>query len=154
MKQNRENPFFETYRTPFGTPPFDQIKTEQYEPAFDEGIRQLDKEVRAIADNTELPTFENTIVALERSGKLLDKVSSAFFNVLNAEADDEMIPQTVGKLQQYLFERTTIRTRKKCLRPERRTASPDGRRTSAGGDIRSFLRTWRRTRTRRERKIP
>ena len=91
MKQNRENPFFETYRTPFGTPPFDQIKTEQYEPAFDEGIRQLDKEVRAIADNTELPTFENTIVALERSGKLLDKVSSAFFNVLNAEADDEMM---------------------------------------------------------------
>lgn len=91
MKQNRENPFFETYRTPFGTPPFDQIKTEQYEPAFDEGIRQLDKEVRAIADNTELPTIENTIVALERSGKLLDKVSSAFFNVLNAEADDEMM---------------------------------------------------------------
>ena len=69
MKQNRENPFFETYRTPFGTPPFDQIETEQYEPAFDEGIWQLDEEVRAIADNTELPTFENTIVALERSGK-------------------------------------------------------------------------------------
>ena len=91
MKQNRENPFFETYRTPFGTPPFDQIETEQYEPAFDEGIRQLDEEVRAIADNTELPTFENTIVALERSGKLLDKVISAFFNVLNAEADDEMM---------------------------------------------------------------
>ena len=91
MKQNRENPFFETYRTPFGTPPFDQIETEQYEPAFDEGIRQLDEEVRAIADNTELPTFENTIIALERSGKLLDKVISAFFNVLNAEADDEMM---------------------------------------------------------------
>ena len=107
MKQNRENPFFETYRTPFGTPPFDQIETEQYEPAFDEGIWQLDEEVRAIADNTELPTFENTIIALERSGKLLDKVISAFF------------PQTVGKLQQYLFERTTIRTRKECLRPER-----------------------------------
>ena len=114
MKQNRENPFFETYRTPFGTPPFDQIETEQYEPAFDEGIWQLDEEVRAIADNTELPTFENTIIALERSGKLLDKVISAFFNVLNAEADE-----TVGKLQQYLFERTTIRTRKECLRPER-----------------------------------
>ena len=91
MKQNRENPFFETYRTPFGTPPFDQIETEQYEPAFDEGIWQLDEEVRAIADNTELPTFENTIIALERSGKLLDKVISAFFNVLNAEADDEMM---------------------------------------------------------------
>ena len=91
MKQNSETPFFGTYRTPFETPPFDQIETEHYEPAFDEGIRQLDEEVRAIADNAELPTFENTIVALERSGKLLDKVSSAFFNVLNAEADDEMM---------------------------------------------------------------
>ena len=91
MKQNSENPFWGIYQTPFGTPPFDQIKTEHYEPAFDEGIRQLDEEIHTIADNTELPTFENTIVALERSGKLLDKVSSAFFNVLNAEADDEMM---------------------------------------------------------------
>ena len=72
MKQNRENPFFETYRPPYGTPPFDQIETEQYEPAIDEGIWQLDEEVRAIADNTELPTFQNTIIALERSGKLLE----------------------------------------------------------------------------------
>lgn len=91
MKQNSENPFFGTYRTPFGTPPFDRIQTRHYEPAFDEGIRQLDEEVRAIADNPEFPTFENTIVALERSGELLEKVSSAFFNVLNAEADDEMM---------------------------------------------------------------
>ena len=91
MKQNSENPFFGTYRTPFETPPFDRIETEHYEPAFDEGIQQLDEEVQAIANNTELPTFENTIVALERSGKLLDKVSSTFFNVLNAEADDEMM---------------------------------------------------------------
>ena len=91
MKQNSENPFFGTYQTPFGTPPFDQIKTAHYEPAFDEGIRLLDEEIRTIADNPEPPTFENTIVALERSGRLLDKVSSAFFNVLNAEADDEMM---------------------------------------------------------------
>ena len=91
MDQNNENPFFGIYQTPFGTPPFDRIKTEHYEPAFDEGIRQLDEEVRAIAGNTEIPTFDNTVVALERSGKLLEKVSSAFFNVLNAEADDEMM---------------------------------------------------------------
>lgn len=91
MDQNNENPFFWIYQTPFGTPPFDRIKTEHYEPAFDEGIRQLDEEVRAIAGNTEIPTFDNTVVALERSGKLLEKVSSAFFNVLNAEADDEMM---------------------------------------------------------------
>ena len=86
----------------------------------------LDEEVRAIADNTELPTFENTIIALERSGKLLDKVISAFFNVLNAEADDEMMdisqrvsPKLSESSNNIYFERTTIRTRKECLRPER-----------------------------------
>lgn len=52
MKQNSENPFFGTYRTPFETPPFDRIETEHYEPAFDEGIQQLDEEVQAIANNT------------------------------------------------------------------------------------------------------
>lgn len=91
MEQNNYNPFFEAYTTPFATPPFDKIQTEHYEPAFDEGIRQLDEEIQAIASNPQSATFENTIVALERSGKLLDKVSSAFFNVLNAEADDTMM---------------------------------------------------------------
>lgn len=91
MKLNIENPFSRSYQTPFGTPPFHLIKTEHYEPAFDEAIRQLDEEVRTIADSPEPATFRNTIVALERSGQLLDKVSSAFFNVLNAEADDEMM---------------------------------------------------------------
>lgn len=91
MTQSTINPFFKNYNTPFETPPFNEIKTEHYEPAFDEGIKQLDSEVQEIADNSQPATFENTIVALERSGKLLNKVSSAFFNVLNAEADDEMM---------------------------------------------------------------
>ena len=91
MTQTTHNPFFFSYNTPFDTPPFNEIKTEHYEPAFDEGIKQLDSEVQAIANETQPATFENTIVALERSGKLLNKVSSAFFNVLNAEADDEMM---------------------------------------------------------------
>lgn len=91
MTQSTINPFFKNYNTPFETPPFNEIKTEHYEPAFDEGIKQLDSEVQEIADNSQSATFENTIVALERTGKLLNKVSSAFFNVLNAEADDEMM---------------------------------------------------------------
>lgn len=91
MTELMNNPFFRKYNTPFGTLPFNEIKTEHYEPAFDEGISQLENEVLTIADNEQLATFENTIVALERSGKLLNKVSSAFFNVLNAEADDEMM---------------------------------------------------------------
>lgn len=91
MTQTTHNPFFFSYNTPFDTPPFNEIKTEHYEPAFDEGIKLLDIEVQAIANEALPATFENTIVALERSGKLLNKVSSAFFNVLNAEADDEMM---------------------------------------------------------------
>lgn len=91
MIQVTDNPLLNTYNTPFDTPPFDKIRIEHYEPAFDEAIRQLDEEVRKIAGNKETATFDNTIVALERSGKLLDRVSSVFFNVLSAEADDEMM---------------------------------------------------------------
>lgn len=91
MTQAVNNPFFEKYKTPFGTPPFDRIHVEHYEPAFEKGIEQLEKEVQAIADNPQPATFGNTIVALERSGQLLQNVSSAFFNVLSAEANDEMM---------------------------------------------------------------
>ena len=91
MIQITDNPLLNTYNTPFGTPPFDKIRIEHYEPAFDEAIRQLDEEVQKIAGNQETATFDNTVVALERSGKLLERVSSVFFNVLSAEADDEMM---------------------------------------------------------------
>lgn len=91
MTQAENNPLLGKYKTPFETPPFDKIKTEHYEPAFKEAINQLDKEVLAIGNNTEPATFDNTVVALERTGKVLNKVSSAFFNVLSAEADDEMM---------------------------------------------------------------
>lgn len=91
MTQAANNPFLGKYKTPFETPPFDKIKIEHYEPAFDEGIKQLEKEINTIANNPEAPTFENTIVAMERSGRLLDKVASVFFNVLSADANDEMM---------------------------------------------------------------
>lgn len=85
------NPLLEAYRTPFQTPPFDCIETKHYLPAFNQGIKLLDEEIQAIVNQTEEPTFENTIIALEQSGKLLDRVSSAFFNILSVEANDEMM---------------------------------------------------------------
>lgn len=88
---NAVNPLLESYATPYETFPFDSIKHEHYEPAFAEAIKQLEAEVEAIANNPDSPTFQNTIVALERSGVLLNRVSSAFFAVLSAEADDEMM---------------------------------------------------------------
>jgi len=84
------NPFFETYKTPHQTIPFNEIKTEHYLPAFEEAMKQHTKEVEAIINNPAIPTFENTIVALERTGTLLTKVSSPFYNLLSAETNDEL----------------------------------------------------------------
>ncbi|MCD7938285.1 MAG: M3 family metallopeptidase [Tannerellaceae bacterium] len=91
MAHAANNPLLGKYNTPFETPPFDKIKLEHYEPAFTEGINELEKEVEKITSNPAPATFENTIVALERSGKLLDRVASAFFNILNTEATDDMM---------------------------------------------------------------
>jgi len=84
------NPFFETYKTPHQTIPFNELKTEYYLPAFDEAMKQHTKEVDAIINNPQAPTFDNTIVALERSGSLLTKVSSPLYNLLGSETNDEL----------------------------------------------------------------
>lgn len=88
---SQENPFFTTYTTPHQTPPFDKIKTEHFEPAFKEAIKIHDKEIEAIANSTTAPDFKNTILAMEYSGKMLNRVSSVFFNLLSAESNDEMM---------------------------------------------------------------
>ena len=90
MACDKQNPLLSDVQTPFGVPAFDQIKNEHYLPAFKEAIRLNQAEIDAIVNNSELPTFANTIEALDRSGMLLDKVSSAFFNVLEADGNDEM----------------------------------------------------------------
>jgi peptidyl-dipeptidase Dcp len=88
--KNMDNPFFNEWNTPFQTPPFDEIKIEHYLPAFEEGIRLQKAEVDAIISNTKKPTFENTIEAMEESGKLLTKVSNVFYNLNSANTNDEM----------------------------------------------------------------
>ena len=85
-----ENPFFKKYNTPHGTVPFDLIKLEHFEPAVREGIRQQQAEIDALTANEETPTFENTIEAFENSGKLLERVTTVFENLLSAETNDEM----------------------------------------------------------------
>lgn len=85
-----QNPFLEEYNTPHQTAPFDKIKTEHFEPALNEGMKQHLEEIDAITNNPEKPTFENTIVALETSGKLLDRVSTVFGNLLSAETNDDL----------------------------------------------------------------
>ncbi len=84
------NPLLSAFNTPFETYPFEEIKLEHFKPAFEEGIAEGKKEIEALTSNTETPTFKNTIEALERTGSILDRVSTAFFNLNSAETSDEM----------------------------------------------------------------
>ncbi len=87
---NMENPFLTESAAPFGAPEFDKIKTEHYLPAFEAGIAEAKAEIDAIVANPDEPTFENTIEAMEYAGQTLEKVASVFFNVMEANTNDEM----------------------------------------------------------------
>lgn len=89
------NPFETASTLPLEAPRFDLIKDADYQPAFDEAMAIHAKEVQAIADNRAAPTFDNTIGALERSGRMLDRVSLAFFAVVQANTND-----TLDKVQE------------------------------------------------------
>ncbi len=85
-----ENPFFKEWTTPFGVPPFDEIKVEHYVPAVKEGITQREAEIDAIVANTAEPTFENTIFELDKSGELLTKINGVFGPLNSANTNEEM----------------------------------------------------------------
>ena len=84
------NPFLVEWNTPFQTPPFDKIKTEHYVPAFKEGIKLHNDEIKKIADNKDAPSFQNTIEALDYSGKILTRVRRVFTGMNEAMTNDEM----------------------------------------------------------------
>ncbi len=84
------NPFFTEFQTQYGVPPFDEIRLEYYEPAFMRGIEEQNENIEAIISNTEAPTFENTIVALDNSSPILDRVNGVFSNMTEAETTDEL----------------------------------------------------------------
>jgi peptidyl-dipeptidase Dcp len=133
QKTTSENPFFSTYDTPFGVPPFELIKNEHYLPAFNEGIRQQENEIKEIVINAEEATFENTILALDKSGELLSKVTNVFFRLNDANTNDtiqELVHEISPKLTQHsdniilnkkLFERV------KSVYDNRNNAGKDGR---------------------------
>lgn len=84
------NPFFTEYSTPFGVPPFEQIKFEHYKPAILQGMEDGRKEIEVIVNNPDAPTFENTIVALDQQGALLRKVSAVFGGQNGINTNDEL----------------------------------------------------------------
>jgi peptidyl-dipeptidase Dcp len=93
--KDNSNPFFETYTTPYQIPPFDLIKNEHFKPALLEGIKRHEIEIEAILSNPEKPSFDNTILAMENSGKLLSKVSTVFYNLNSANTNEEI--QSIAK---------------------------------------------------------
>jgi len=85
-----ENPLLQESTLPYGAPQFDKIKTEHYLPAFEQGIKEAKAEIDAIVSNPEAPTFGNTIEAMEFSGETLDRVASIFYNLLEADTNEQM----------------------------------------------------------------
>jgi peptidyl-dipeptidase Dcp len=94
-KSEQQNPFFAKWETLFEVPPFAEINEAHYLPAYKEGMKQQKSEIEAIVDNSEKPTFENTIEALAKSGTLLNKVSGVFNNLKAAHTNDAL--QAIAK---------------------------------------------------------
>ena len=90
VAETTPNPFFTEYTTPYGVPPFDQIEVAHYKPALLKGMEEQTKEVEAIVSNPEEPTFENTIVALDQCGQLLQKTMYAFGGQSSVNTNDEI----------------------------------------------------------------
>lgn len=84
------NPFFVQSTLPLQMPPFDKIRNEHFAPAFERGMEEQLAEIEAIANNPEPPTFENTMIPLEKSGQTLSRVSRVFFNLTSANTNDEL----------------------------------------------------------------
>jgi peptidyl-dipeptidase Dcp len=84
------NPFMAEWDTPYGVPPFADIKDEHYMPAVKKGILEMRAEIAAIVENPDAPTFDNTILAMEKAGKLVNDVANTFFNITGTELNDAL----------------------------------------------------------------
>ena len=88
--QQQDNPLLQESELPFGAPDFSKIKTAHYQPAFEAAVQQQRENIAAIVSSEEAPTFENTVVAYEESGRLLDRVSRVFFALTEADKTPEL----------------------------------------------------------------
>ena len=89
-KVDTGNPFFTAYNTPFDVPPFEKIMAKNYMPAFNKGMADGREDLKNITNNRSIPTYQNTIEALDKAGELLTKVSSVFFSQTSANTNDSL----------------------------------------------------------------
>ncbi len=108
--QSGDNPFFQEYTTPFQIPPFADIKNEDFMPAFEKGMADHLADIDSIVNNPDSPTFENTIEALERSGKLLSKVQAVFFNLTGSNTNPELqkLQRDISPLISAHYDKVTL----------------------------------------------
>ena len=120
-KQEETNSILKESSAPFGAPEFDKFRIEDYKEAFDRGFAEKRAEVKAILENSEAPTFANTIDALELSGKTLDKVSAIFFNLKESENTPQMteieeyVVPKMTELSGYIFMNDTLFNRIRAI---------------------------------------
>lgn len=98
---DRENPFMKPFDTPYGIPPFEEIKISDYEPAFDAGIKEAQASIDSIVSNPEAPTFENTILPLDCLSPTLERVSSVLFALTEADSSPELTEVSEKLLPRY-----------------------------------------------------
>lgn len=121
------NPLCKESSAPFGAPEFHLYKTADFLPAFEQGIAQKKADIQKIIDNSEAPTYANTIDALELSGRLLDRVSSIFFTLNESDSNDEMlqtensVTPKLTELNGYIFMNDTLFARIRTLYDNRAT---------------------------------
>jgi len=121
----RENPLLSESNSPFGAPEYSKIQSEDFLPAFEEGIKRYMKEVDEIVENPQPPSFANTIGALEVSGRLLSKVEGIFFNLIETDADDvmrkteETITPMLSEVSAYATMNEKLFARIKALRDKK-----------------------------------
>ena len=126
-----DNPFYAPSTLPFQAPPFDKIKDSDYQPAIEAGMAEQIKEVEAIADNPDAPTFENTIVALEKTGQLFNRVMAVFNGVTGANTDPALQDvQTIeapklAALQDAIFLNSKLFARIKAVYEKRASLNLD-----------------------------
>ena len=134
------NPLLTESSLPFRYPPFDRIKTEHFAPAFEQGMAEQRKEIAAIAGNPEAPSFENTIVAMERAGSLLSRTSRVFFGLNGSNTNPEM-----QKLQREMAPRLAAHSDAITLDPVlfARVSALYEKRDSLGLDPESKRLLWR-----------
>ena len=109
------NPFYAPSTLPFGAPPFDKIKDEDYQPAIEAGMAQQLAEINRIADNPAQPTFENTYVAMERTGRLLERAAAAFDAVSQANINPVLQSAKSALAPQFAAHRDAIHLNKKLF---------------------------------------